>query len=179
MSLEKRYAKALFELAQDAGQVEQCESQLSQVAEAWEAQAELRGVFEDPSFSPEQRRQILSDVASRLGASKILRNTLWLMSDRKRLAALPLVAAAFKQLADEGAGRLHAEVISATPLSDAYYEQLRTTLEKVTGKKIVLDTRQDPTLIAGVVTKVGDKVFDGSARHRLGELKEELLQTES
>jgi F-type H+-transporting ATPase subunit delta len=88
---------------------------------------------------------------------------------------LPEVAAAFEELVEDRTGRVRAEVTSASALPDAYYEQLQKALGEVTGKQVILVKKQDPTLIAGIVTRVGDKVFDGSLRNRLNELKEELL----
>jgi F-type H+-transporting ATPase subunit delta len=87
---------------------------------------------------------------------------------------LPQLARAFTELAEVAAGGVRAEVTSATPLPDAYYAQLQRALEQTTGKKVSIEKKTDPRLIAGVVTRLGDQVFDGSVRTRLSELKESL-----
>jgi F-type H+-transporting ATPase subunit delta len=85
------------------------------------------------------------------------------------------VATYLREQADKRRGVLRAEVTTATPLSDAYYERLRAALEKSTGQKVVVDRRLDPALVAGVVTRIGDRILDGSLRTRLQSLKDALL----
>ena len=85
------------------------------------------------------------------------------------------LAAAFNVLAQSTTGQVEAEVTTAAPMPEKYYLELQKVLEKVTGKKVVVVRKQDPSIIAGVITRVGDKVFDGSVRNRLTELKEQLL----
>jgi F-type H+-transporting ATPase subunit delta len=97
------------------------------------------------------------------------------MVDRRRTRALPYVARWLRELADERQGLLRAEVITAAPLSDAYYGRLQSQLETMTGKRVVVDRRTDPSVIGGVVTRIGDRVFDGSLRTRLQSLRDALL----
>ena len=122
-----------------------------------------------------QLEKVLDQVATRLAAPPLLKNTLKLLADRGRMALLPELAAAFNGLAQTATGQVEAEVTTAAPMPDKYYLELQKVLEKVTGKKVVVVRKQDPSIIAGVITRVGDKVFDGSVRNRLTELKEQLL----
>ena len=78
-------------------------------------------------------------------------------------------------MSDLREGVLRAEVTTATRLSDAYYTRLQEQLEKMTGKRVVIDRREDPSLVAGVVTRIGDTVIDGSLRTRLQEMSHALL----
>jgi len=78
-------------------------------------------------------------------------------------------------LADEKVGVLRATVTSAEPLSEDYYQKLASELEKRTSRKILLERRQDPTLIAGVITRIGDHTIDGSLKGRLAALERQLL----
>jgi F-type H+-transporting ATPase subunit delta len=98
-----------------------------------------------------------------------------LLSDRQRLRHAPEVADAFEAMAEARSGRVRAEVTSATALSPAYVSELERTLSTVTGKQVVLSQKVDPSLIAGVVTRIGDHVYDGSLKSRLAELGDELL----
>jgi F-type H+-transporting ATPase subunit delta len=98
-----------------------------------------------------------------------------LLADKGRLGHLDDVLQALEQLAEAETGRVRVEVVSAKPLSDAYYARLVEKLQRVSDRKVVLVKREDPSLIGGVVTRVGDQVFDGSLSNRLSELRETLL----
>ncbi|HEX5661001.1 MAG TPA: ATP synthase F1 subunit delta [Polyangiales bacterium] len=173
-SLARRYARAVLELATEANAVEETGKQLSEFAALWNGSDELRAVFHNPEIAPEQRKAILADVAQRVGLSTLTRNSVLYIADRGRIAALPLIARAFSDLSEGTSGIVRAEVTSAAPLSDVYYAQLQKTLEQVTGHKVSIEKKTDPSLIAGVVTRVGDKVYDGSIKTRLEDLSNSL-----
>lgn len=173
-TLARRYARAILELASEQNQVDQLGKELADFASSWNDSAELRGVFANPEFGLTQRKAILTELLARAQVSPLTRNSVLYLADRNRLAALPDIARAYAELAERSSGTVRAEVTSASPLSEAYYGQLQKALEQVTGHKVTIERKTDPGLIAGVVTKVGDKVFDGSIRTRLSELKESL-----
>jgi F-type H+-transporting ATPase subunit delta len=173
----RRYASALLALAEEQNASEIIRRDLAELLGGWRESRELRSVFENPSVSQTSRRTILRDLAQASGMHPLLRDTLLLLSDRGRMSHLPEVAESFEVLAEEKSGRVRAEVVSATELPQEYYDNLRQTLERVTGKQVVVAPRVDPSLIGGVVTRVGDHVFDGSVKHRLGELKDELSRS--
>lgn len=175
-ALARRYAKALLELATEQGQLDKVSQDLTSLMEVWQESTELRQLFENPAVGADQRRSVLEALSSRLDLSQIVKHALFLLSDRRRLRHLPEVAEAFDTLAEERAGRVRAEVITAAPMPEKYYQELEKALEAVTGKKVVLVRKQDDSLIGGVVTRVGDKVFDGSLRNRLEELRESMHQ---
>jgi F-type H+-transporting ATPase subunit delta len=173
-SLARRYARAILELANEANAVEETGKQLTEFAATWTASDELRAVFLNPEVSPETRKLILSELTQRAGLSTLARNSILYIADKGRIAALPLIARSFSDLSEGSSGIVRAEVTSAAPLSDAYYTQLQKTLEQVTGHKVAIDKKTDPSLIAGVVTRVGDKVYDGSIKTRLQDLQNSL-----
>jgi len=117
----------------------------------------------------------VAELCEQIGASVTTRHTLQMLVDRRRVQTLPYVARYLRELADRRKGVLRAEVTTAAPLSDAYYDRLRAQLEKMTGQKVVVDKRLDPALVAGVVTRIGDRILDGSLRTRLQSLKDALL----
>ena len=174
-SVGRRYARALLALADEQKTTARVQKELTEFAETWEASAELRGVFENPKVDEASRKKVLTALLDRLAASPLVKNGLSLLAERGRLKHLPEIAESFAQLASARTGTVTAEVTSATALPDAYFNELKGALEKATGKKVVLVKKQDPSLIAGVVTRVGDRVIDGSVRTRLTELQEELL----
>jgi len=174
-TLARRYAKALIELAEKTGETDAVAKQLAHLAASWDASNELRDVFENPAIPAELRKKLLASLLQRSGASKLVSNTLGLLEERQRLRLLPDLSEAYTRLAEAQSGRVRAEVTTATEMPADYYQSLTNALEKVTGKKVVLEKKQDESLIAGLVTRVGDTVFDGSLKNRLREMKEELL----
>jgi F-type H+-transporting ATPase subunit delta len=174
-ALARRYAKALFELGKEAGGLDDMGKQLVELAQAWDASKELRDAFSNPNVSSEMRRKILDAIGQRVGISQTLKNTLQMLSDRRRLRHLPEIADAFTHLAEAQSGRIRAEVITASQLPESYFSELQKALEQVTGRQVTLVKRHDPSLIAGVVTRVGDRIYDGSLKNQLAELEDELL----
>ncbi len=175
----RRYAMALLELAEEQGQTQKVRRDIEALASAFGESAELRGAMTNPWYNDEQREGILQQLSMRLGTSPIVKNTLGVLKDRQRLGDLPAIAEAYVRLAQERTGTILAEVTTAGPMGDAYFMRLKQTLEQATGKKVEIEKKQDAALIAGVVTKVGDKVYDGSLRARLKEMEEKMLTAEA
>jgi F-type H+-transporting ATPase subunit delta len=111
-----------------------------------------------------------------MGISELALSSLRLLAKRRRLGAVADVARELERMVDDDAGVLRASVTSAAALSEAYLDKLRQELEKATGRKVIISHRQDPSLVAGVVTRIGDKVVDGSVRARLSSFRDALLR---
>jgi len=174
--IARRYAKALMEIGVEQGNVDAVVNEVASVAAAYDASEELQEALENPVFAIEAKHAVLDDVASQLGLSPMVKNTLRFMADRRRMRVLPTVAQLLREMNDLRGGVVRAVVTTAAPLSDAYFARLQAQLEKMTGKKVVLDKKQDPSIIAGVVARIGDTVYDGSLRSRLQEMKHSLLE---
>ena len=175
----RRYARAILEIGIESGTVDALVEEITAVAQAYASSAELRGALEDPLVSAEAKRAIVNGVADRLGIAGTARSALLLLADRRRLIVLPAIAQALKEMNDLRKGVVRAEVTTAVRLGDAYYARLQAQLEKMTGKKVVLDRREDPGIIGGVVTRIGDTIIDGSLRARLDEMKQTLLSEDN
>jgi F-type H+-transporting ATPase subunit delta len=171
----RRYAKAILELGNELGTLDAIVEEISGAADAYAGSAELRSALENPLFPHVVKKSILSELAQTLGVSSTTRNTLLLLNDRRRMGALPGIAKLLREMADLKKGVLRAEVVTATPLSEAYYVKLQMQLEKMTGKKVVVDRREDPSIIAGVITRIGDTLYDGSLRTRLDEMRHAIV----
>ncbi len=171
----RRYAKALLELARDQGQLDAVLRDVGALSNAWKESADLRDIVRNPVVPKPALKAAVDALMEKLDVSKLARNTVNLMADKGRLGQLEDVLHALEELADAETGRVRVEVTSAKPLSDAYYARLTEKLQRATDRKVVLVKKQDPSLIGGVVTRVGDQVFDGSISNRLSELKETLL----
>ncbi|MDW8363208.1 MAG: ATP synthase F1 subunit delta [Myxococcales bacterium] len=176
LAVGRRYAKALLELVSDAASVERVGRQLDELAATWEGSRELREACESPRVGAEARRRVLDAIAARMGLDATVRGLLRMLGDRRRLRLLPDVAAAYRALCEQRAGRLHAEVTTATPMPEGYYTELAAVLERISGRKVVLVRRTDPEVLGGVVARLGGRVLDGSLRTRLRELEDTLLE---
>lgn len=180
MSLETvaaRYAQALLEIGAETGQSQPIADQITSLADAWQQNDELRAALQSPLFSERDRESVLDAICARLGVSPVVVNTLKLLAQRRRLAILPAMARTLRRLSDDRAGLVRAEVASARALPEDYVRRMQGELEKMTGKKVVLERKVDPSLIGGVVTRVGDIVIDGSIKSRLDDLKSHLQST--
>lgn len=171
----KRYATALYELAEEKKATAEVGKNLSELAAAWGVSEELRHVFQNPQFGAEAKRKVVDALTDRLRCHTIVKNTMRMLADRRRLEHLPEIAEAFERLAERRAGRIRAEVVTAKKLPESYYTNLAAKLKQTTGKDVVLVRREDPSLIGGVVTTVGGRVFDGSLKNRLAGLRAQLL----
>lgn len=172
----RRYAKAVFMIGSEEGTVDAVARELSDLAATLKGSPELLELLSSPVVRADARQAVMKDVLARSGVSATVRNLALLLTDRRKGALLPEVAEAYGRLSDEKAGKVQAEVTSAVPLSDAQYTRLAGVLEKLTGRAITLSRKVDPALIGGVVTRIGDKVYDGSVRTRLEELRATALQ---
>lgn len=176
-AVAERYGRALFELGEEAGQTKEFAAQLHELAAAYTASADLRNVLDNPQVDEKDRSAILADIAGRLNLAPLVLNAVRMMAQRHRLAALPDLARAVQRLADEKGGVLRATVTSAKLLSDSDARRISAQLERKFKRRVVLETRTDASLIAGLITCVGDQVIDGSVQGRLAALERELLAT--
>ena len=174
-TLAERYALAVFELGTESGQLQQLSDQLRAFSEAYAASDDLRSVLDNPLVADAQRSAVIEALVSRLRLGRLAQNTVRLLARRHRMTLIVDLARALGRLTDEKSGILRATVTSARPLSDAFCRQLTRELEQLTHRKILLDRQLDPGLLGGVVTRVGDRVIDGSIRGRLADLERHLL----
>jgi F-type H+-transporting ATPase subunit delta len=170
-----RYARAIFALGVDDSSLQPLTDQLQSFAATYAAELELRSVLENPVVPADKRDAVLRQVAQRLNLGNLALNTVRYLAARRRLTILPDVAKRLATLSDEKAGITRAEVTSAGPLPDAFYTRLAEELGAMVGRKVLLERREDPSLIAGVVTRIGDNTIDGSLKGRLEELERQLL----
>jgi F-type H+-transporting ATPase subunit delta len=170
----RRYAKALFQLAEEAGQVAPVRGELDALAKLLAEHRELAEVLLQPLHPVAQRRAVMAGVAERLGGSALLRSFLSYLIDRRRLVEFAAIRAEYARLADERAGVTRATVRSASELSEGQRERLRRALSARVGRDVQLAVQVDPGLLGGLVAQVGDVVFDGSLRTQLRQLRESL-----
>ncbi|MEJ2661042.1 MAG: ATP synthase F1 subunit delta [Desulfobacteraceae bacterium] len=157
LAIARRYAKALLLIGKEDGNTETYRTELNGVA----------------------RRKVLSTVIEKLELSKVMASFLVFLFDKGRIGFLQSINVFYNKLADELKGVAHASLVSATELSSEAVEKIRSALSNKTGKEIVLDVSQDPELIGGIVTQIGDLVLDGSVKTQLLNMRESLKRGES
>jgi F-type H+-transporting ATPase subunit delta len=170
----ERYARAIFELGLEEGSENEIVRKMNDFASLYAATPALRNVLGNPQVRPTERDAILREVAGRLGLGGLELNAVRYLARRRRLRALPEIAERLGRLADARRGVVRATVTAAAPLPESFYERLTRELEALTGKNVTLERRQDASLIAGVVTRIGDNTIDGSLRGRLERLGRQL-----
>jgi len=171
-----RYAAALLDLALERGDANQVGEDLTKVAAALEASGELQVVLSNPAIRRQERLGVVTALASKLGLGGTATTFLKLVVEKGRASAIAQMVEAYRERHDAQSGRVQAEVISARALAESDLESLRQKLEATTGKSVTINSRIDPDILGGVITRVGSKVFDGSVRGRLEALKDRLIR---
>ena len=175
-AIARRWARAIFELGKETNAVARLTADVVSFAEVYASHDELSQTLENPLVLAEAREAVVVDVATKLGLSDTAKSALRLLAQKRRLGALPLIARQLSRLADEDQNIVRADVTTASPASDDYLAKLRAELEKATGKKVTITHKVDKSLIGGVVTRIGDRVIDGSVKTRLQSFRETLLR---
>jgi F-type H+-transporting ATPase subunit delta len=173
-SASLQYANALADIALAQGAAAPVSQQLADFSAAYLESAELRNVLASPAVSLPVKRAVVEKVAARLGASKIVRNFLFVVVDHQRVQLLPEIFESFQTVLRDRQGVAEAEVFSAVPLSDTQKKEMTRTLEQTTGKRIEARFSLDASLLGGALVRVGDTIYDGSLRNRLDGLRERL-----
>ena len=179
LTIARRYAKALMLIGKDDGQAETYREELNNVAEMIAGNSDLEQAISNPLYDAAGRKQVLETVIGKLNLSEVMKSFLLLVFDKGRIGFLASINDFYQQLADEVKGVARASLVSATDLSSETVEKIRSTLSQKTGKDIILEVDQDPDLIGGIVTRIGDLVLDGSIRTQLLNMKESLKRGES
>jgi len=172
----RRYARAIFGLAQDEGRLDQVRHELMELRELFEESPELSAVIFRPLNPVAERLAVLDKLTARLGSSPSVRQLCAILVQHGRMADFPMICQEFEQLANEAAGHFEAQVYAASPLAAPQLERLRRALKARTQCDVQLRVSIDPTLLGGVVAKVGDLIFDGSLRTQLVQLRANLMK---
>lgn len=174
-SLARRYARAILDVGQDKGIAEKLAAEVADLAASYAGSRDLAEALGNPVFPRAQRRAVLEAVLARAGVSTETRNFSLLLLDRERIGALPAIARELGVMLDEKLGRVRAKLTSARPLGPEQVAQIQAQLERASGKKLILESAEDPALLGGVVAQLGDLVYDGSVRSQLDQMREQIL----
>ncbi|MCL6519699.1 MAG: F0F1 ATP synthase subunit delta [Armatimonadetes bacterium] len=172
--LAKRYAAALFEAAKASDSIDLVESDLGLVTYSLESVSQLTEVLEQPLIPIEHKKEIVRDIFSGR-VQELTLNFLGLVIEKRRERILTEVEKEYVKLANDYRGIVLVQVTSALPLTSDEKSALRAKLEVFTGKQVELELHEDPTLIGGLVLRIGDTVIDGSVKGYLESLRNQML----
>ena len=170
----RRYAKALFQAARDAGAAPAVGAELAVFQETVASNAEMHDVLARPWIKAADRRGIAVSVAERGGAGRLLRDFAGLVAERGRIDHLPEIVSAYQALLDEDLGQARAQVRTRVALGPEDKRKLTARLEQLLGKRILLEEQVDHTLLGGFIAQVGGFILDGSLDGQLGRMRERL-----
>lgn len=179
LAIARRYAKALLLIGKEDGQIDTYRDELGAFAKLIDQEMSLQQVLVNPLYDTDGRKKVLTTVMSSLDLSKAMTSFLLFLFDKGRIGFVSPINDFFQKFADELRGVARAHLVSATELSSETIDKIRSALSTRTGKDIILEVEQDPELIGGIVTRIGDLVLDGSVRTQLLNMRESLKRGES
>ena len=171
-----RYATALFELARDEKSIDAVKTDLDQFDAMLNDSADLKRLVRSPVFAADTQSKALSAVLDKAGITGISANFLKVLTANRRLFAVSDVIRAFRALVARFKGEASADVTVAEPLSDKNLDALKTALKAVSGKDVTLHVKVDPSIIGGLVVKLGSRMVDSSLRTKLNSIKHAMKE---
>lgn len=169
--LAERYGRALFDLADEGRSLDQVAGDLRSLAGMLAESADLRRVIRSPVLDRAAQGKAIAALADAAQLSHLTQNFLGLLARNRRLLALPEMIRAFLANLAERRGEVTAQVISATPLTPAQSAALGEALRKSAGAKLAIDSRIDPSLLGGLVVRLGSRMIDASLKSKLNRLQ--------
>lgn len=166
-----RYAQALYELAHEEGGVDAVASDMASLVRLVSESADLARLTQSPVIGRSAQSAAMAEILEKAGAHKLTCKFIGLVAENRRLFMLPQIGRSFARLVSKSRGEIAAEVKAAHALNDAQMADLKSTLKAAYGKEPQLNVTVDPSLIAGLVVKVGSKMVDSSLKTKLSNLK--------
>jgi F-type H+-transporting ATPase subunit delta len=171
-----RYATALFELALETNAIDSVLTDLQKFDTLLAESADLTRLVRSPVFSADVQLKALSAVLDKAGIGGVAAQFLKVVAANRRLFAVRDVVKAYAALVARHKGEVTAQVTVAEPLSDAHRGEIKNTLNAVTGKDVRVDVKVDPSIIGGLVVKLGSRMVDSSLRTKLNALKHAMKE---
>ena len=171
-----RYAKALLDVAVRESDPATIERDLTTLVSAMKQHHDLHRVMTSPGTPQVARLNVVKALASSAGVQTPVAKLLTLLAERGRLELLPELREVYRERLLAHRNVVRASVTSATPLSPEKVQRLEASLSGMTGKTVQLETSVDPSIIGGVITRIGSTVYDGSIRTQLQKMKQQLVE---
>jgi len=171
-----RYARALFDVALKESDPAQMERDLGAFATLLSSNGELQVALTNPGVPVAGKRSLTDAIAARLDLASPVRKLLGLLAERDRLALVPDLLTVYRERLLEHQRIVRAEVTTATPLPADRAEQIQSRLAQITGQRVDVTTSVDPSIIGGIVARIGSTVYDGSVATQLSKIRQRLAQ---
>lgn len=173
-----RYARALLDVAiKERADLEAIERDLAQFAQLFTDHPELAKVLLNPAVPLPRKRAAVADLLALAKLSPILGKLIALLADRDRLVLIPDLLVSYRDRLFDYRKVVRAEITTAAPLADGRAAKIEQRLAQATGSKVLLSTRTDPSIIGGVVARIGSTVYDGSVTRQLEKMRERLIES--
>lgn len=173
-AVARRYAQAVMEIAQQQGTVDRWLADVRLIGEAF-GNRQLAFILREPKIPLSRKQLIVRDLLADKVRHDALNLALVLVQD-DLVAAAPRLAQEFEHLYDDYRGQAKAQVTTAMKLDEAERSEIAAALQRVTGRRIILEERVNPSILGGVVARVGDTLIDGSVQRRLALLREQIIK---
>ena len=170
-AVAERYAGSLHELAAEAGKVAEVEKDLARFEALLDGSADLKRLISSPVFSSEDQLKAISAIADKAKIGGLTGNFLRVVARNRRLFAVPGMIRAFREIAARARGEIAADVTTAHQLTAAQQTELKAALKQVAGKDVAVTLTVDPSLLGGMVVKMGSRQIDTSLKTKLASLK--------
>ncbi|HZH53942.1 MAG TPA: F0F1 ATP synthase subunit delta [Microvirga sp.] len=166
-----RYATALFDLAREANAVDAIAADLGRFNELIQGSEDLQRLIRNPIFTAEEQSAAVGAILDRAGISGLAGNFIRLVASKRRLFALPDMIRAYQDLVADAKGIVRAQVVLAEAPSDAMMNEIKAALRDVAKADVALDVKIDPSLIGGLIVKMGSRMVDASVRTKLNSIR--------
>jgi ATP synthase F1 delta subunit len=168
------YARSLFEAARDAGKLDEVKEQLGEIADALAQDRDLQVFFFSPYLTSEEKKEGVRRAIT--GADPLIQNFLDLLIENHRMPALLRIRREYERLWDEENKLLPVQITSAVELDEGVVKQIGDRIGEQTGRNVELSADVDPDVLGGLVVRVGNTVLDASIRHRLEQLRKQVVR---
>jgi len=170
-TIAKRYARAFYEIAAEESQLEKYYKELNSFSAIINDNKDLKDFLANPVFDQNEKKSVVESILEKTDISRITANFLKLLTDKQRIVVLSDIVDCYRELMDEALKTVRASVKTAFPLSNELIQKLQQGLETQTQKKVEMTVIEEPSLLGGVVVRVGDTVYDNSIRTQLNNIK--------
>jgi F-type H+-transporting ATPase subunit delta len=170
-NIAKRYARAFFEIAAEEKRYEEYYGEMNRFSAVLQANRNLSEFLANPVFDQRDKKAVLESVLEKVPVSPLTANFLKLLVDKRRIGILPAIEGCYRELMDNALQKARVTVSTAFPLTGELSGRLQKALEGLTGREVEMTVSEDPTLLGGIVVRVGDTLYDGSIKTQLNNIR--------
>ena len=170
-NIAKRYARAFFEIAGEEKRYQDYYHEMSRFSAVLHANKNLSEFLANPVFDQPDKKAVLESVLEKVPVSPLTANFLKLLVDKRRIGILSAIEGCYRELMDNALKKVRVTVSTAFPLTGELSTRLQKALEGLTGREVEMTVIEDPTLLGGIVVRVGDTLYDGSIKTQLNNIR--------